>query len=285
MANGRKKKYATPEERKAAMKAYQAAYQQMRRDGTWKRKNRVRTADGRLVHEDELHAENPSTPEERRRLEERRKEREARRKELERLSKEKEARRVAREERRRQIIEKYGFDPAVVRTRPLTAEEAEARHRLMLDQEAEYRRRHHDHITTYNREYRRKRLAAELAARQKTWTAEEWAEWRRCQEAKFTGPGTPAWMVHEVVRLLAGEEGIPEDAVLEKLLAGGGVEFILKGAEALGRIRAARPSMVTAAARAVCLFLDPEHAVLCKPLVPRKRKKSEKRSEENGVGE
>ena len=38
---GRKRKYATPEEAKAAAKAQQAAYRAARKAGTWVRKNRI----------------------------------------------------------------------------------------------------------------------------------------------------------------------------------------------------------------------------------------------------
>ena len=47
--------------------------------------------------------------------------------------------------------------------------------RWQRDQEAEYRERHRDHITEYNRDYRRRKRQEELEKAQRKWTSAQWA--------------------------------------------------------------------------------------------------------------
>ena len=142
----------------------------------------------------------------------------------------------------------------------LTPEELEGRKQWLRDEEAEYRNRNREHITIYNREYRRRKRAEALAIRQQSWTAEEWAKWRAKEEAK--GRGNPERFVKEVVKLLAESGRIGEDEVMDHLLEHGGVELLMAGAEAIGKDRAKTPKMVKAAARAVAFYVDPDNAIM-----------------------
>jgi len=168
-----------------------------------------------------------------------------------------EERQKALEEKRRIVLEKYGF---TLGKKPTTPEEIEGRKRYYRDKEAEERKRRHDQITEYNREYRRRKRAAALAAAQTKWTSEQWAEWQKRQEAKERG--TPQWLLREVVNHLALENDIAEDAVLDRLMELDGLDFLLKGAESLGAAKCARPAFVIAAVRALALYLDPDKAAM-----------------------
>ncbi|MBQ3808377.1 MAG: hypothetical protein II840_10535, partial [Kiritimatiellae bacterium] len=170
-----------------------------------------------------------------------------------------EQRKQEREVRKRLIFEKYGF---TLGKAPATPEEIEGFKRWQRDQEAEYRKRHHDRITAYNREYRRRKRAEALAKQQTTWTRKQWAEWEKREAQKRNRPGTPQWMVREVVKHIAREQNLPEDAVMERVLELGGLDFIIKGAESMGQQRCNRPSAVVAAARALALYLDPDNAAM-----------------------
>ena len=170
-----------------------------------------------------------------------------------------EERQKALEEKRRIVFEKYGF---TLGKKPTTPEEIEGFKRWQRDQEAEYRKRHHDRITAYNREYRRRKRAEALAKQQTTWTRKQWAEWEKREVQKRNRPGTPQWMVREVVKHIAREQNLPEDAVMERVLELGGLDFIIKGAESMGQQRCNRPSAVVAAARALSLYLDPDNAAM-----------------------
>ena len=170
-----------------------------------------------------------------------------------------EQRKQEREVRKRLIFEKYGF---TLGKAPATPEEIEGFKRWQRDQESEYRKRHHDRITAYNREYRRRKRAEALAKQQTTWTRKQWAEWEKREAQKRNRPGTPQWMVREVVKHIAREQNLPEDAVMERVLELGGLDFIIKGAESMGQQRCNRPSAVVAAARALSLYLDPDNAAM-----------------------
>ena len=76
------------------------------------------------------------------------------------------------------------------------------------------------------------------------------------------GRGTPQWLLREVVKHLARENDIAEDAVLERLIELDGVDFLLKGAESLGASKCARPAFVIAAARTLVLYIDPDGAAM-----------------------
>ena len=261
---GPKRKYASAAEAYQAKLAYQREYARKRRAerkaGTWTRKNRVfsesmarkigvqtesqkvaekidRLPSGLFLTKEEWH----------RAIEERRS-----------------ARAAKREARRKSILEKYGFDIYALRKkggRPLTPEEQVGYKAWLRDEEAAYRERHREAITTYNRQYRQRKRAEALVEAQKVWTAEEWAKWRAKQERKQFGVGTPAHLVNAVVKLLAEQGGLTEDAVMEKLMGCGGIDFLVSGAEAMAR-RISTQKMIRAAARAVAFFIDPDGAVM-----------------------
>lgn len=162
-----------------------------------------------------------------------------------------------REERKRLIREKYGF---TLGKKPVTPEEIEGRRRYDRDKEAESRKRHHDRITEYNRVYRRRKRAEALAEAQTKWTPAQWAEWRKRQEAK--GRGTPQWLLSEVAKFLAAERNLPMDDVMAWIIEHDGIDFLVKGAESLGKTKCARTAFVAAAARALALYLDPDGAAM-----------------------
>lgn len=255
---GRRSQFATEEERRAAKNEYNRKYHLLRKTGLWVRKNRVfseRVAKSAgVLTEKERIAQAMSFP--------------AKRlfgSEAEwKIAVEAKCKRAPmtkkeREERRQRIKEQYGFD-IWTPVKKLTPEELEGRKRWLRDEEAEYRNRNREHITIYNREYRKRKRAEALAIKQKTWTAEEWAAWEKKQAAR--GRGTPEHFVKEVVKVLAERGKISEDEVMDHLLEHGGVEFLMSGAEAIGKDRAKRPSMVKAAAMAVAFYIDPDGAVM-----------------------
>ena len=255
---GRRPAYATEEERRAAKNEYNRKYHLLRKTGLWVRKNRVfseRVAKSAgVLTEKERIAQAMSFP--------------AKRlfgSEAEwKIAVEAKCKRAPmtkkeREERRQRIKEQYGFD-IWTPVKKLTPEELEGRKRWLRDEEAEYRNRNRERITIYNREYRKRKRAEALAIKQKTWTAEEWAAWEKKQAAR--GRGTPEHFVKEVVKVLAESGKISEDEVMDHLLEHGGVEFLMSGAEAIGKDRAKRPSMVKAAAMAVAFYVDPDGAVM-----------------------
>ena len=255
---GRRPKFATEEERRAAKNEYNRKYHLLRKTGLWVRKNRVFS---------ERVAKSAGLPTEKERLAvamsmpakclfgseaEWKAAIEAKCKRAPMTKKE-------REKRRRKIKEKYGFD-IWTPVKKLTPEELEGRKQWLRDEEAEYRNRNRERINLYNRDYHRRKRAEALAIAQRTWTAEEWAAWEKREAAK--GRGKPEQFVKEVVKVLAESGKISEDKVMEHLLEHGGVEFLMSGAEAIGKDRAKRPSMVKAAAMAVAFYIDPEGAVM-----------------------
>ena len=164
-----------------------------------------------------------------------------------------------REDRKRLIREKYGF---TLGKPPVTPEEVEGFKRWQRDKEAAYRQRHHDTITAYNRDYRRRKRAEALAKEQTTWTPAQWKAWRKREADKACPPGSPSWLVREVVKRLAEEQNLPTDAVMGRLIELDGLDFLVKGADSMGRNRCNRPSSVAAAVRALALYLDPDHAAM-----------------------
>ena len=255
---GRRSQFATEEERRAAKNEYNRKYHLLRKTGLWVRKNRVfseRVAKSAgVLTEKERIAQAMSFPAKRLFGSEAdwKAAIDAKCKRAPMTKKE-------REERRRLIKEKYGFD-IWTPVKKLTLEELEGRKRWLRDEEAEYRNRNREHITNYNREYRQRKRAEALAIKQRTWTAEEWAAWEKKEAAK--GRGKPEQFVKEVVKVLAGSGKISEDQVMDHLLEHGGVEFLMSGAEAIGKDRARLPKMVKAAAMAVAFYVDPDGAVM-----------------------
>ena len=161
------------------------------------------------------------------------------------------------EEKRRVIREKYGF---TLGKKPETPEEIEGKKRWLRDKEAEERKRRHDKITEYNREYRRRRRAEALAQAQTKWTPKQWEEWQKRQESK--GRGSPAWLVKEVAKFLAEDSKLPVDDVMAWIIEHDGIDFLVKGAESTGKSRCQSKATILAAARAVALFIDPDNAVM-----------------------
>lgn len=255
---GRRSQFATEEERRAAKNEYNRKYHLLRKTGLWVRKNRVfseRVAKSAgVLTEKERIAAAMSFPA--KRLFGSASEWQAA---VEAKCKRAPMTKKEREERRQRIKEQYGFD-IWTPVKKLTPEELEGRKRWLRDEEAEYRKRNREHITIYNREYRQRKRAEALAIKQRTWSAEEWAAWRAKEAAK--GRGKPEQFVKEVVKVLAESGKIGEDEVMNHLLEHGGVEFLMSGAEAIGKERAKRPSMVKAAAMAVAFYIDPEGAVM-----------------------
>ena len=131
-----------------------------------------------------------------------------------------------------------------------------------MKREEDLRRR--DKVREYNREYRKKKRAEALAREQTKWTNEQWDAWEKKQAAKLAGPGSAPWLLREVVKLLASKNGLAEDFVMERIIALGGVEFLTKGTQSLGKARAQGFGMVKGAAAALELYLDPDHAEMFK---------------------
>lgn len=171
----------------------------------------------------------------------------------------KEKKRLLREERKAYIKEKYGFR---LGKKPETPEEIEGRKRYERDMEAAMRERRRDKIRVYNREYRRKRRAAALAVEQEKWSSEQWAAYNKKMANKAYPKGSPQWLIKEVVCYLAQIQDLPEDAVTARLIELGGMDFLVKGAESMGRSRCANSSTILAAVRALGLYLDPDGAVM-----------------------
>lgn len=174
----------------------------------------------------------------------------------------KKAKAAARRERRdkiRAIREKYGF---TLGKAPRTEAEKEGKKRWERDKLAEERERNREHLNAYNREYKRRKRAEALAKAQRKWTDEQWAEWNKREAARQYPSGSPQWLVREVVKRLASEQNLPEDAVTQRLLDLGGIEFLTKGVESFGEKGYARTHAVQTAIDALSLFLDPDHAAM-----------------------
>ena len=114
----------------------------------------------------------------------------------------------------------------------------------------------------YNREYRRKKRAEALAVEQEKWSSEQWAVYNKKMANKAYPKGSPQWLIKEVVCYLAQIQDLPEDAVTARLIELGGMDFLVKGAESMGRSRCANSGTILAAVRALALYLDPDGAVM-----------------------
>lgn len=171
----------------------------------------------------------------------------------------KEKKRLLREERKAYIKEKYGFR---LGKKPETPEEIEGRKQYDRDMEAAMRERRRDKIRVYNREYRRKKRAEALAVEQEKWSSEQWAVYNKKMTNKAYPKGSPQWLIKEVVCYLAQIQDLPEDAVTARLIELGGMDFLVKGAESMGRSRCANSGTILAAVRALGLYLDPDGALM-----------------------
>ena len=99
-----------------------------------------------------------------------------------------------------------------------------------------------------------------MARAQTKWTPEQWAEWEKRKSA--TERGTPAWLIKEVAKCLASENGLAPDEVMMWLVEHDGIDFLTKGAESMGKSRCQSMRVILAAARAVSLYIDPDNAAM-----------------------
>ena len=169
------------------------------------------------------------------------------------------AKREAREKRKQEVFEKYGFH---LGKKPVTPEEVEGRKRYDRAMLAAERERHREQIREYQKLYRRRRRQQALEEKQTKWTPQQWAAWEKKQASKERG--SPQWLVKAVVKHLATEQKLPEEQITARLIELGGVDFLLAGAESLGATRCRTKGAVLAAARALALYLDPDGAVMFK---------------------
>lgn len=169
------------------------------------------------------------------------------------------ARREAKEKRLQEIFEKYGFR---LGKKPVTPDEIEGFKRWHRDQAAEYRERHREHITAYNREYRRRKRQEAREAAQSKWTPAQWETWEKRQTSKERG--SPQWLVRAVVKHLAAEQNVSEEQITARLIELGGLDFLIKGAESMGATRCGTKGAIPAAARALAFYLDPSGAEMFK---------------------
>lgn len=258
---GRKPKYATEAERLAAKREYNRRYHERRKSGDWERKNRVfservaKSAGVKTVSA-EIRSRMPLAPAVA----------------YESIDAWEQARathlvemRAKREATREYVLKKYGFDPTKRPAKDASVEELAAREEWRLEQgRLEYRRKI-DKMQAYNREYRRRKRAEALAEAQKVWTAGEWAAWEAKKQRKFYGEGTTAYVLKNVVKLLAEQGGVDEDLITGQLLESGCIEFISQGVESYKEAHKNLPGskrFVKTVARAVAFFLDPDGAVM-----------------------
>ncbi|MGN0545081.1 MAG: hypothetical protein ACI4I0_05930 [Acutalibacteraceae bacterium] len=82
--------------------------------------------------------------------------------------------------------------------------------------------------------------------------------WQQRQAAKERG--APAWLVREVAKFLEAERNLPMDDVMAWIIEHDGIDFLVKGAESMGKGRLLKKSAVPAAARALALYIDPDGA-------------------------
>ena len=119
-------------------------------------------------------------------------------------------------------------------------------------EQLERQKRQHDKQMAYNREYRRRKRAEALAAAQETLPVQH-------------------HNAEEFVCLFNGQaEGLPIHAVFHQHAPGAfhhvlpgqqtGIDFLMAGAESMGRSRLARRGAVDAAIRALMFHIDPDHA-------------------------
>jgi hypothetical protein len=64
------------------------------------------------------------------------------------------------------------------------------------------------------------------------------------------------------VKMMRRKMKLPEDAVTARLIELGGMDFLVKGAESMGRSRCADSGTILAAVRALELYLDPDGAAM-----------------------
>ena len=64
------------------------------------------------------------------------------------------------------------------------------------------------------------------------------------------------------VKMMRRKMKLPEDAVTAQLIELGGMDFLVKGVESMGRSRCADSGTILAAVRALELYLDPDGAAM-----------------------
>ncbi len=179
------------------------------------------------------------------------------------------AKRAELDAERRRIFEKYGFMPW---KKPTTPEEIEGKRRYRRDvsrkaKRARRRRKAEEARAAtpakkkaHEKGYWHEVYMRKIARQQQKWSAEQWDRWERRQAARECPPGSPQWLFREVVRHLAEVNGQAEDVVTARLVELGGMDFIVKGAESLGRRRCSSRRIVQTAVRALSLYLSPDTA-------------------------
>lgn len=70
------------------------------------------------------------------------------------------------------------------------------------------------------------------------------------------------FLAKDVARILAEDSGVSVEDVMAKLLESGGVDFLMRGAEAYRENPPKTSKLSLAAARAVMFFLDPDNAIM-----------------------
>lgn len=223
-------KYKTKEEAQAAAKAKQKAYYAARKAGTWVRKNKV--------HSPRIAAKlGVLTAEQQRRLEKGSLNLErilAKHGSIKAYEEYLESRRAWRESLKAMSPE----------------DRAAALHAAMLKDEAEYRARNREHITKYNREYRRRKREAAMTPEQRA---------RKAELDRRTVEG----VVGDLVKILAAEQGVTVDDMTARFLEAGAVDFIVNALEGKSfRQKCAYDRTIRIALPAVRFFLDRENATM-----------------------
>ena len=94
------------------------------------------------------------------------------------------------------------------------------------------------------------------------WTPRQWAAWEKRQFEKECPRGSPQWLLREVAKFLAEDGGLPVDDVMNWIIEHNGIDFLVKGAESIGRDRLQKKSAIVAASRALVFYIDPDNAAM-----------------------
>lgn len=224
MSSGRKTKYATPEERAAAMKAYQAEYRALRKSGKWQRKTNIHSP--RIAAKyglEPVKAQPPSDP----------------------------------TPPKPTPPDPTPVKASVPQVRVITPEERKARAK---EKQHKY---WHDHYSAI-------RQARRLAA----MTPEQRAA--RDRRIASGEKRSLAGVIREIVGSLAAECGVTPDAMTERLLAVGGVDFLMRALEPrMVERNYNRDVLVRTALEGARFILDRDHAVIAWTRQPKPHAKRE----------
>ena len=226
-------KYANEEERKAAEKDYQAKYRALRKSGKWVRKTKVRSP--RIAAKLGIITEGQRLMAERKAL------------------------------LRKRILAKWGTMTAynehieALRKRraeiaKMSPEEREAAKREYERQkEAEYRKRHRDRITAYNRAYGRRRRDAQA-------TPEQLKKRNEIRAAVYNN--TTAGIIEKLTRDFATERKVTPDEMTAQMVATGAVDFLIRALESQTHKIKNKALIRRIAAEALRFYLDRDTATL-----------------------